>query len=159
LFPALNQRNKQNMPFLYFSAIVALIGLMPMPYVGYTLVKIGVVSGCLLAITKVSGIKLIEVDANIWLVGLVVLYNPIFPIYLTRGIWIVFDIIAAIILISIANNLASNDDSKTFSSIESKLKSIDKSKIEKGADNYVQKMLFSGLFLLVIVALTEIFIK
>ena len=82
------------MPFLYFAAIVALIGLMPMPYVGYTLVKIGVAAGCLLAITKVSKVKLLDVNANIWLVGIAVLYNPIFPIYLTRGIWIVIDIVS-----------------------------------------------------------------
>ena len=147
------------MPFLYFAAIVALIGLMPMPYVGYTLVKIGVVSGCLLAITKVSGIKLFEVNANIWLVGLAVLYNPILPIYLTRNIWIFLDIVTAIILIYLAKKLANNDDSNDFSIIESKLKSIDKSKIEKGANRYVKKMLLTGIFLLIIIALTEIFIK
>jgi hypothetical protein len=147
------------MPFLYFAAIVALIGLMPMPYVGYTLVKIGVVSGCLMAITKVSGIKLFEVNANIWLVGLAVLYNPILPIYLTRNIWIFLDIVTAIILIYLAKKLANNDDSNDFSIIESKLKSIDKSKIEKGANRYVKKMLLTGIFLLIIIALTEIFIK
>ena len=147
------------MPFLYFAAIVVLIGLMPMPYVGYTLVKIGVVSGCLLAITKVSGIKLFEVNANIWLVGLAVLYNPILPIYLTRNIWIFLDIVTAIILIYLAKKLTNNDDSNDFSTIESKLKSIDKSKIEKGANSYVKKMLLTGIFLLMIIALTEIFIK
>ena len=147
------------MPFLYFAAIVALIGLMPMPYVGYTLVKIGVASGCLLAITKVSGIKLFEVNANIWLVGLAVLYNPILPIYLTRNIWIFLDIVTAIILIYLAKKLVNNDDSNDFSIIESKLKSIDKSKIEKGANRYVKKMLLTGIFLLIIIALTEIFIK
>ena len=144
---------------LYFAAIVALIGLMPMPYVGYTLVKIGVASGCLLAITKVSEVKLLEVNANIWLVGIAVLYNPILPIYLTRNIWIFLDIVTAIILIYLAKKLANNDDSNDFSIIESKLKSIDKSKIEKGANRYVKKMLLTGIFLLIIIALTEIFIK
>jgi hypothetical protein len=147
------------MPFLYFAAIVALLGLMPMPYVGYTLVKIGVASGCLLAITKVSEVKLFEVNANIWLVGIAVLYNPILPIYLTRNIWIFLDIITAIILIHLAKKIANNNDSNDFSIIESKLKSIDKSKIEKGANSFVKKMLLTGLFLLIIIALTEIFIK
>lgn len=147
------------MPFLYFAAIVALIGLMPMPYVGYTLVKIGVAGGCLLAITKVSEIKLLDVNANIWLVGIAVLYNPIFPIYLTRGIWMVIDIVTAIILIYLAKKLVSNDGSDDLSIIQSKLKSIDKSKIEKGANSYVQKMLLTGVILLIIIAITEIFIK
>ena len=40
-----------------------------------------------------------------------------------------------------------------------KLKSIDKSKIEKGANSFVKKMLLTGIFLLIIIALTEIFIK
>ena len=102
------------MPFLYFAAIVALLGLMPMPYVGYTLVKIGVASGCLLAITKVSEVKLFEVNANIWLVGIAVLYNPILPIYLTRNIWIFLDIVTAIILIYLAKKLANNNDSNDF---------------------------------------------
>ena len=146
-------------PFLYFAAIVALIGLMPMPYVGYTLVKIGVVAGCLLAITKVSEVKLLDVKANIWLVGIAVLYNPIFPIYLTRGIWIVIDIVTAIILFYLAKKIASNDGSDELSIIQSKLKSIDKSKIEKGANSYVKKMLLTGIFLLIIITLTEIFIK
>jgi hypothetical protein len=147
------------MPFLYFAAIVALIGLMPMPYVGYTLVKIGVVAGCLLAITKVSEVKLLDVNANIWLVGIAVLYNPIFPIYLTRELWIVIDIVTAIILFYIAKKLASNDGSDDLSIIQSKLKSIDKSKIEKGANSYVQKMLLGGVLLLIFIAFTEIFIK
>ena len=147
------------MPFLYFAAIVALIGLMPMPYVCYTLVKIGVAAGCLLAITKVSEVKLFDVNANIWLIGIAILYNPIFPIYLTRGIWIVIDIITAIILIYLARKLANNDDSNDFSNIESKLKSIDKTKIEKGANNIVRKMLFTGVFFLIIITLTEVFIK
>jgi len=147
------------MPFLYFAAIVALIGLMPMPYVGYTLVKIGVAAGCLLAITKVSKVKLLDVNANIWLVGIAVLYNPIFPIYLTRGIWIVIDIVTAIILFYLAKKLASNDVSDDLSVIQSKLKSIDKSKIEKGANSYVQKMLLVGVLLLIVIAFTEIFIK
>jgi hypothetical protein len=147
------------MPFLYFAAIAALIGLMPMPYAGYMLVKIGVVFGCLFAISKVSEIKLFDVNAKIWLVGLAVLYNPILPIYLTRSIWIVLDIITAAILIYLAKKLANNNDSNEFSIIESKLKSIDKSKIEKGANSYVQKMLYTGLFLLIIIVLTEIFIK
>ena len=147
------------MPFLYFAAIVALIGLMPMPYVGYTLVKIGVAGGCLLAISKVSQVKLLDVNANIWLVGIAVLYNPIFPIYLTRGIWIVIDIVTAIILFYIAKKLASNDVPDDLSIIQSKLKSIDKSKIEKGANSYVKKMLLTGLLLLIVVTFTEIFIK
>ena len=147
------------MPFLYFAAIVALIGLMPMPYVGYTLVKIGVAGGCLLAISKVSQVKLLDVNANIWLVGIAVLYNPIFPIYLTRGIWIVIDIFTAIILFYLAKKIASNDGSDELSIIQSKLKSIDKSKIEKGANSYVKKMLLTGIFLLIIITLTEIFIK
>lgn len=147
------------MPFLYFAAIVALIGLMPMPYVGYTLVKIGVVAGCLLAVTKVSEVKLLEVNANIWLVGIAVLYNPIFPIYLTRSIWIVIDIITAITLVYLAKKLANNDASDEHSIIQSKLKSIDKSKIEKGANSYVQKMLLAGVLLLIVIAFTEIFIK
>ena len=147
------------MPFLYFAAIVALIGLMPMPYVGYTLVKIGVVAGCLLAVTKVSEVKLFEVNANIWLVGIAVLYNPIFPIYLTRSIWIVIDIITAITLVYLAKKLANNDASDEHSIIQSKLKSIDKSKIEKGANSYVQKMLLAGVLLLIVIAFTEIFIK
>ena len=147
------------MPFLYFAAIVALIGLMPMPYVGYTLVKIGVAAGCLLAITKVSEVKLFDLNANIWLVGIAILYNPILPIYLTRNIWIFLDIITAIILIYLARKLANNDDSNDFSNIESKLKSIDKTKIEKGANNIVRKMLFTGVFFLIIITLTEVFIK
>jgi hypothetical protein len=147
------------MPFLYFAAIVALIGLMPMPYVGYTLVKIGVSGGCLLAISKVSQVKLLDVNANIWLVGIAVLYNPIFPIYLTRGIWIVIDIFTATILFYLAKKLASNDVPDDLSIIQSKLKSIDKSKIEKGANSYVKKMLLTGLLLLIVVTFTEIFIK
>ena len=89
------------MPFLYFAAIVALIGLMPMPYVGYTLVKIGVVAGCLLAITKVSDVKLLDVNANIWLVGIAVLYNPIIPVYLyEKLIWAIVNLITMYVFYS-----------------------------------------------------------
>ena len=65
----------------------------------------------------------------------------------------------AIILFYLAKKLASNDVSDDLSVIQSKLKSIDKSKIEKGANSYVQKMLLAGVLLLIVIAFTEIFIK
>ena len=93
------------MPTLIVGAIIALIGLFPMEYFGYTLVRIGVFSTCLLSLFVQKNKKylpeILGVPSTVILSIIALLYNPIFPVFLTREIWIVLDIIVALIMISL----------------------------------------------------------
>ena len=165
------------MPFLYFAAAAALVGLLPMPYFGYTLVRIGVTAGCLIALSTMPRRAFLGVSSNIWLVAIAVLYNPIAPIFLNRELWIGLDLFVALILILIA---ASKNDSDTdFSTIRSSEKqtshtaAIEKpktytakapyrdisKKIEEKGDSFSSSMIFYGLVLLVVFGIITISLK
>ena len=76
-----------------------LIALLPLPYGFYTVLRIVVcIVACYLAYfeygraSKVSG-------WSVFLIVLAIVFNPLIPIYLTREIWALIDIGAAIALI------------------------------------------------------------
>ena len=161
------------MPFLYFAAISALIGLFPMPYVGYMLVKVGVAAGCLIALWTISKKNFLGLSSSVWLVLIAVLYNPIMPIFLTREIWIVADIFVAIILISIAHTInepsidknISENEAQTKSQLDmSKLQGLEQSfrkiaqKTERKGDEIPNTLIVHGLVLLAIFAIISVVI-
>ncbi|MDB4020881.1 hypothetical protein N9467_00905 [Litorivicinus sp.] len=87
-----------HMPLLFLIAGIALVGILPMPYVGYALVRIGVSGACLIAFFTLGRDKRLQIagiEARYALILIGLLYNPIFPVWLTREIWIVIDLCVA----------------------------------------------------------------
>lgn len=77
-------------PYIMVMAL-SLIALAPMPYGYYTLLKIAV-TGCAI-ITAYLKYHADDKGFLFWLcVAVAILFNPIIPIFLTREIWMIFNI-------------------------------------------------------------------
>lgn len=162
---------------LFVVAGIALIGLLPMPYVGYTLVRLGVTGACLLAffnISKGNQPKIVGIEAKYLLILIGLLYNPIFPIWLTREIWIVIDLIVAGITIYLGIQITSSTPTPTsataveLAQTDSIEEEIQTSKplptgqvksVEEKTDGYMGRLFWQGIFLLALVLITSAIIK
>jgi hypothetical protein len=83
---------------LYIPATAALVGLLPMDHDGYTLVRIVVCAFLIYAGLRVktegspNAEKLGTEEASLIFFVIAAIYNPIFPLHLTRGLWMFIDI-------------------------------------------------------------------
>lgn len=96
-----NSNSYQNLPNVYFKEkniayalafVFCIIALLPMPYGFYILLR--------LVITTVAILSIIELKKEgnqFWyfFIGVAILFNPIFPIYLSKSIWMPIDLIVA----------------------------------------------------------------
>lgn len=83
------------------ASILLFVALSKQPYFYYSLLRV-----CIF-LTGVYGVHLsykFEIDKWIWIFGAITLiFNPIFPIYLDRGLWAVIDVATAIVLLASIN--------------------------------------------------------
>ena len=71
-----------------------LLSLLPMPYGYYQLLRLATTAAAL-----VGMVRAYQVRDNGWLIGLGVvalLFNPVFPVYFSRGMWAVVDVGVAV---------------------------------------------------------------
>lgn len=148
-----------------------------MPYVGYTVVRIGVTLGCVLAIFTIPKKAYAGVSSTVWLVLISILYNPIIPLFLNRGTWIILDLIVAALLFGIVSadnvTLSNPNEIKTITSqsradkdplkIKVNSKNNETSKdfaklIEKKGDESANSFILYGIVLLIILALIKLFL-
>lgn len=79
----------------YIVGVMLLLAIADLPYGYYTLLRI--------IVTIVAGITAFiasEQENQIWMImfgAIVILFNPIIPIYLDKDTWVVIDIIVAIL--------------------------------------------------------------
>lgn len=72
-----------------------LLALLPMPYGYYTLVRI-----CICLYSAFLAYKSWQKNIQLWMwifIVIAVLFNPIIPIYLSRELWAIIDIVVAIV--------------------------------------------------------------
>jgi hypothetical protein len=77
-------------------AIALLLALAPLPYAYYQLLRWAVCG-----VAAFSAYQAYEKQKNAWMWifgALAVLFNPIVPIYLSKQVWAILDVISAIIL-------------------------------------------------------------
>jgi hypothetical protein len=163
------------MVFLYLAIISTLIGLIPMPYVGYTFVRIGVTLGCALAIFTIPKKTYAGISSTVWLVIISILYNPIIPLFLNRGTWIILDLVVAAILFGIVSadnaTITNPNEVKTIISqsraakgpLNNKSNSKNKETsreftklIEKKGDESANSFILYGIVILIILALIKL---
>ena len=73
-------------------AVLCIIAVFPLPYGYYTFLRISVsIVGC------IAAFDLVNKGNPLWVIfaGVVVLFNPIIPIHLSRDIWFFIDLIVA----------------------------------------------------------------
>ena len=74
------------------AAVISIIAVFPLPYGYYTFLRISVsIIGC------IAAFDLVNKGNPLWVIfaGVVVLFNPIIPIHLSRDIWFFIDLIVA----------------------------------------------------------------
>jgi hypothetical protein len=80
--------------YLKYSLIVLLVGcLLPMPYGYFQLVRITVT-----LVSVYIAYSSIQSLMNLFWLGIAILFNPVFKIYLSRTTWVFIDVIAAIVI-------------------------------------------------------------
>lgn len=82
-----------NKLFWYIPAILLFIAVFPLPYGYYMLLRV---------IIFISALYLMSKNKNEWLyifLGIALLFNPVFPIYLSKALWMPVDIIVGVIYI------------------------------------------------------------
>lgn len=81
----------------YIVSILLLIGVFNLPIGYYTLLRICVTGICTYYLREEVNKNNTKTNTSIILLGvLVILFNPIIPIYLNKGIWIIIDLLSAI---------------------------------------------------------------
>ena len=90
----------------YLGAAIIAIGTLPLPYGYYTFLKIVACAlfGALAYYAHKQADTFLAVVAGLF----IVLFNPLIPVYLSKDIWIVIDVIGAIAAIVI-NQLIINE--------------------------------------------------
>lgn len=81
----------KNKFFWYIPAILLFLAVFSLPYDYYTLLRVTVF---------ISALYIMGQNKNEWLyifLGIAILFNPIIPIYLSKGIWIPIDITVSIL--------------------------------------------------------------
>lgn len=80
-----------NKLFWYIPAVLLFLGVFPLPYDYYMLLRV---------IIFISALYLMSQNKNEWLyifLGIAILFNPVLPIYLSKGVWIPIDIVVGIL--------------------------------------------------------------
>lgn len=113
------------MKILYIPVIAAIGALLPLSQDGYTLVRIVVCAFLLYAGFKVksqgspNSEKIGAQEASLICFVMAAVYNPIFPLYLSRGLWMVIDVVVAAFLIWFVNLFTTKSSQQTpYSSIQ-----------------------------------------
>lgn len=79
--------------FFYAIAVASLVAIFPLPYGYYTLLRIVVTIGCIVyLVSNYEG----ELTRGVVTFGIIlILFNPLIPIWLSKPIWIPIDIVVA----------------------------------------------------------------
>jgi len=95
-------------PLVNFAIVLLFVGVFPMPFGFYTLLRF-IICGLSLFALKITHLKS---QSNLpWIFAiLAVLFNPIIPVYLPKELWIIIDISTAVFLISVKKQLVSSTD-------------------------------------------------
>jgi hypothetical protein len=92
------------------AAALLLIALADLPYGYYTFLRIVV---C--ATSAFGALRAHQSNQSLWalvLVGVAILFNPVIPIYFSRGAWAIIDVLVAVIIALSALSVGKSYDTK-----------------------------------------------
>jgi hypothetical protein len=87
-------------------AILVFVAILPLPYDYYSLLRIVVSLGCLYLL--VAHWKILENHHRGILSVLIVLFNPLAPIFLSKLIWVLIDLVVGMYLIKLPLDVKKN---------------------------------------------------
>ncbi len=148
------------MKYLLLGAGAAFIGMLPLPIDAYHLIR-WIVSGvCAYGAYEVFQNTSKEHSKGVALALIALTYNPLFPFYLTRSLWLFIDVLAGGFLIWITSTTDLTNTSQAETPPKAKPHHSDERllKIENNADILVKRMLFGGVISLVVYFLISFFL-
>jgi putative flippase GtrA len=149
------------MKYLLVGAGAAFVGMLPLPIDAYHLIRWIVAGTCAFGSYELFQRKSEDKSTAVLLAISALVYNPIAPFYLNRGLWLIVDLIVGGFLLWIVfrgNTLSS--DKADFSArdmgeqIDEKL-----AQIEEKTNGFMSRMLVSGGILLVVVVIINFVMK
>jgi len=141
------------MKYLLVPAGVALAAILPLPIDAYHLVRWIVAGVCAFGAYEIFQSKNIEKVKGAILLVIVFVFNPLIPLYLTRGTWVIIDIVVAgfLIWVSFDPRVLDNSEGEVD---KLKLKATETiEKIEKNGDGFARRLLMSSIVTLVAIGI------
>lgn len=149
------------MKYLLVGAGFAFLGILPLPIEAYHLVRWVVAATCLFAAFESFQRKIEDKSFGVVLGVIALVYNPIAPFYLSRGIWLVIDVLAGCFMIWAAfggsTSLSNKPELLTqelVAKVEEKLQHV-----EKKSDDFMKRTLVSAILLLIFVVVINLAMK
>lgn len=79
---------------MYWSAcMLSVVAVFPLPYGFYTFLRLAITGCAVLAALELKGNR-----NSIWIIfaGIAMLFNPVFPVFLSKGTWFIIDLGVAV---------------------------------------------------------------
>lgn len=149
------------MKYLLFGSGAAFLGILPLPIDAYHLIRWIVAGTAAFGCYEIFQSKTPDKNKMVLLGIITLIYNPLFPFYLNRGLWIILDVIAGGCLIYISLNFKSQDNTENQFQSEQVIEAIEeKIKIvEKKSDNFIKQTLISSVVLLIFISIISFVMK
>lgn len=94
--------------FLFWAqSILLVLSAFRMPYGYYTFLRISTTIMAIIALIAMK--KFVDKRWVIPLSVVVILFNPVIPIYMSKSVWLIFDLVAAILFVYLGIKLKSVD--------------------------------------------------
>ena len=141
------------MKYLLIPAGAALIAILPLPIDAYHLIRWIVAGFCAFGAYEIFQSKTATNAHGMILAVIVVVFNPLQPMYFSREVWIVVDVIAAGLLIFLSNKPS------TINKYDGKVEefrtiAIEKAKrLEKSGNGFARQMLKVTIFTLIFIGI------
>lgn len=141
------------MKYLLLGAGAALVGLLPLPIDAYHLIRWIVAGTCVFGAYETFQSTSDDKSKGVLLAIIALVYNPLIPFFLSRGLWLIIDVMAGGFLVWIASTHRPPTINKTQTPPEELATRIDEklAKIEVKSDDYINQTLITSLILLVFV--------
>jgi len=149
------------MKYLIFGSVAAFLGILPLPIDAYHLIRWIVAGTTAFGCYEIFQSNTKDKSKGVALAIITLIYNPLLPFYLNRGLWIIIDLIVGAYLIYITINFsAQNDTEMPFKSEELIKATEEKIKIiETKSDNFVKRTLINSVALLVVIFIISLVMK
>jgi hypothetical protein len=150
-----------NMKYLLLGAGAAILGMLPLPIDAYHLIRWAVSGTCAFGSYESFQRKAEDKSIGVVLSVVALVYNPITPFYLSRGLWLIIDLLAGGFLIWAAFSGPSSSSQKTEFLPQKLIANLDEklAQVEKKSDGFMKQTLISAILLLLFVTVISFAMK
>lgn len=155
------------MKYLLVPAGAVFIAMLPLPIDAYHLIRWIVAATCAYATYEILQRKNPNKSIGVLLAVIALIYNPLFPFYLSRGLWLIVDAVVGGFLVwgslqqkfetiesSDANENQTVDGNEILSKASERLKQV-----EENGDGFAKQTLVTSIALLAVAVIVTFIVK